>query len=510
MAILLDLSLYRLIFAHPLDDQSWLLYAAGRMLHGTQLYGPKLIETNPPLIIWFSALPDLLATLFHTSPLRIFQGFICGLILLSTAWTLRILRRAGIVHGRLMTCFAIALTLAIESSCTNSSDFGQREHLLVLLLLPYALAAVLNAGLTFGIAERIALGAAGGLAICFKPQQTLIVIGLELFLALWHRNARRLWRLETLSLTAIVLIYAALVQLATPLYLHQIVPLLRDTYLPYGYVATTTLLKRLAPFALCWLLLFTAWLWRRLRLRFPAVALALLVCSLCASIAYCLQHKGFTYQTIPQDAFLLFAAAWLLLEALQPLLAQHVTTHRALNTVAAITLLFALLGLPPLLLHGRRDLALWQKPSYPQTVLSHYPPGTPVYVFSMSLLGFHDVLQDHLFWASRYAHLWLLPAIVLDEAAESGGPPAVKPLPPALVQQLANLQRETVAQDLHLWKPAVILIERCTPTHHCQALDVPSFDTLAWFQRSPSFSAEWKQYHRQQGNNTYDVYTRIN
>ena len=509
MALLIDLSAYRLIFAHPLDDESWLLYAAGRMLDGTQLYGPKLIETNPPLILWFSALPALLAKLLHASPLGMFQGLVCALIGLSTAWTLRILRSTGIVRGRMMACVAAIVILAIESSCTNSTDFGEREHLLVLLLLPYVLAAILNAARTLSAWERIGLGVAGGLAVCFKPQQTLIVIGLELLLVLWQRNARRLWRLETISLTFIVLAYLVLVEVATPLYIHQIVPLLRDTYLPYGYLTTADLLKGIEPMIGCWLAVFCLWLWRRDRLRVASAPLCLLVCSLCAVAAYCMQHKGFAYQTAPQNAFLFSAAAWLLLEYLHPLVMQQFNARKGPGNFVVAMILFMLIGVPPLLVHGRHNLSMWRTPTFPQTVLSDYPPGTPVYIFSMSIIGFHTVLQNQLFWASRYAHLWLLPAIVQSEAAEAGGPPPIDPLPAARVQQLANLQRETVVEDLHRWKPQVILIERCTPTQRCQGLGIPSFDTLAWFLRSPSFSAEWKNYRRQEGNDTYAVYTRL-
>lgn len=508
MALLIDVSAYRLIFAHPLDDQSWLLYAAGRMLLGTKLYGPTLIETNPPLIIWFSALPDLLAKLLHASPLRMLQAVVCVLIAFSTAWSLRILRSAGMVGGKVMTCLTVVVILAIESSCTNSSDFGQREHLLVLLLLPYVLAAILSAETTLGSLERITLGLAAGLAICFKPQQALIVIGLELFLTLWHRKAQRLWRLETISVAATVLAYGLLVQLATPLYIHQIAPLLRDTYLPYSYLPTAQLLNGILPYILCWPVVFCVWLWRRDSLQVPCAPLCLLACSLCAAAAYCLQHKGFKYQTIPQDAFLLLAASWLLMEYLRPLVMQRFAARKSRTNLVVATLLCILLVMPALVVHGLRNLALWRTPSFPQTVLSRYPPGTPVYIFSMSLLGFHPVLQDHLFWASRYNHLWLLPAIALNEAAETGGPRAIKPLPPARVHQLADLLRETVVEDLRRWKPEVILVERCTPTHECQGLNLSSFDTLAWFLRSPSFSAEWKNYRRQQGDDTYDVYTR--
>jgi hypothetical protein len=509
MAVLINLTLYRLVFAHPLDDQSWFLYAAGSMLHGTQLYGPKLVETNPPLIIWFSALPDLLAKLLHASPLRMLQAVVCILIAISTAWSLRILRSTGVVRGRFITCFTVLLILAIESSCTNSSDFGQREHLLVLLLLPYILSAILRERTAFGTLERMALGVAGGLAICFKPQQTLIVIGLEVFLVLWHRNARRLWRLETIFLTLTALTYGLLIDLAAQLYLSQILPLLRDTYLPYGYFTTAYLLGTILPFIVGWLVVLCVWLWRRAQLRVPSIPLGLLVCSLCAGAAYCVQHKGFKYQTIPQDAFLLFVAAWLLIEYLYPLAKQRFATRKALLNLAVATLVCVLLGLPALVLHGRKNLALWRTPSFSQTILARYPPGTPVYIFSTSLIGFHTIFQDHLFWASRYAHLWLLPVIASDEATEAGAPPSIQQLPAARVRQLADLQRETVAEDFRRWKPRVVLVEHCTPTHYCQGLNLPSFDTLAWFLRSPSFSAEWKNYRRQQGDDQYDVYTRL-
>lgn len=509
IALLFDLSVYRLIFAHPLDDQSWLLYAAGCMLHGTQLYGPRLIETNPPLIIWFSAFPVFLAALFHTSSLVLFQATVCGLIILSTLWLVRILRFASIVRGRVMTWVTLLVILAVESAPVDSTDFGQREHLLVLLLLPFVIASVLKLGRTLNAPERIALGVVGGLAICFKPQQSFIVFGFELFLIFWSRGVRRLWRLELVCLAFTVLAYITLVSLCTPLYFRQIVPLLRDTYLSYGDVGAGYLLKSLVPFFIGWFAVLLVWFWKRRHLRTPVAPLALLVCSGCAAVAYYIQHKAFVYQAIPQNIFLLFAAAWLILELLGPSAAEHLTGLAVGKRMLAYGLLFVILFSPPLLLHARKDIVLWRQPTNAQAILSHYPPGTPVYILSASLLGFHPVLQDHLVWGSRYAHLWMLPSIVLSKEAASEGRPTAHRLSSARLQQLAELQRETVAEDLDTWKPVVVLVERCTPIHSCQALDLPSFDTLAWFLRSPAFSAQWKNYHRQKLTDQYDVYTRV-
>ena len=63
--------------------------------------------------------------------------------------------------------------------------------------------------------------------------------------------------------------------------------------------------------------------------------------------------------------------------------------------------------------------------------------------------------------------------------------------------------------DLHTFAPTVVFVEHCDPlTHPCFALENLSFDTLAWFQRSPAFAAEWHNYRLQQTALDFDVYTR--
>src|ERR1700744_385756 len=42
-------------------DQLWCLYAAQHVMDGTRLYGPELLESNPPLILWLSMVPAALS-----------------------------------------------------------------------------------------------------------------------------------------------------------------------------------------------------------------------------------------------------------------------------------------------------------------------------------------------------------------------------------------------------------------------------------------------------------------
>ncbi len=503
IACLLDLALHRMLFAELSQDQAWLLYAAGRLLHGTQLYGPRLVETNPPLIIWLSTLPAVLATHLHLQPLLVLQWLVSSLIVLSSLWSLRILRRADILRNHLTTLATFAFLL-VAQTWMDPVDFGQREHLLVLLLLPYLLASLFSSTNTLSLAERLALGIAASVGICIKPQQVLILLGTELFLALWYRQLRRLWCPELLALILTGLAYIAAVRLFTPLYFTQIVPLLLDTYWAFRpFSASWVMLHGLAYDVLLPAALLL-WLLCRRALRYPVAPITLLVASLFASFAFALQHADWVYQAIPRKAFLLAAIFWLAAELFAAPIAR-LQPERHLRLLFTTMLLVVALPAALFLTQQYRHSHTPHPSSFEQQILSRYPPGTIVYQLSTNSFGIQDVLRDHLLWGGRYVHLWMLPAIVFNEA---GGPPAAVTLPPARVQQLANLLRSNVATDLHTFTPAVVLVERCSPTHPCQALNSLAFNTLAWFQRDPAFAAEWTHYHLSASSPEFDVYAR--
>ena len=126
IALLLDISLYQIAYFGPQrQDQTWLLYAAARVLDGTQLYGPRLVETNPPLIIWLSTLPAWLAIHLHLQPLLVLQSLVTLLIVLSSVWSVRILRAAGVLRGRTATLAAFA-ALLVAQTWVRDVDFAER------------------------------------------------------------------------------------------------------------------------------------------------------------------------------------------------------------------------------------------------------------------------------------------------------------------------------------------------------------------------------------------------
>lgn len=506
-ALLACYCLTLVIFTARNDDQSWPLYAAQRVLAGAKISGPQIAETNPPLIIWFSTIPDLLAHALQFDSYLALKLILFLLIAASTLWSARILRRANIARSSSLLCICVAAVLTAEIYI-SSFQFGQREHLVVILILPYLLSAVCGDKFRPPVAERCALGLAAGLGICFKPQQVAILVLFEIFLGLWNRSFRRLIAPEFLCALLAILAYIASVRLFAPLYLSKTVPLLLQTYWALGSISTWTLIKSQPVFDLLFLAALITFLWKRRSFTFPIAPAALLACTLAASIAFYAQHVGATEavacRAYPQHAFLLLAIAWITTDLFLPCEWTFTAGFAATATVAALLLL------PPFLIVG----GMFSKAEpivrkYPDSVFAQCRPGTPVYLISTSIWGFPAVTRDHLEWASRFPYLWMLPAIVQNQLAEAGGPPPGKLLPPETVSKLANLQRAETTQDFQRWKPALVIVQQCSKAKPCQGMPGIDFDPIAWFLHSPDFAAEWSNYRLRTHHDNFDVYTRV-
>ncbi|MDP9051761.1 MAG: hypothetical protein M3O31_13745, partial [Acidobacteriota bacterium] len=413
LAGLLDITWFRLYFAHPGNDQSWLLYAAGRMLHGTPLYGSQLNETNPPLIIWVSSIPMAAAGWLHIKALTSLRIFVTVLVVLSTLWCLRILRAADLARGLVLCSLWTLALLALEVS-QHGNDFGQKEHFLILFLLPLLFFESVSPHVRLLLRERVALGIGAGLSICLKPQDSLILVCFELFFVLYTRNIRRLLRPEISAAVLTGLVYVLSVKLFASVYLSQIVPQLRDTYWAFGEQSTFEVLRGCPIFNVLAISTLLAWILLRRHLRYPAAPAALLAGAAGGALAYAIQNKGWPYQFFPQEALLACAIAWLAFDALVPLVqaSPRLLLTRALLPFAVV---IAMITVPTVYRIGyNHDRAVLMTPDsqFLDSTLAAYPRGTPVTILAINVMGFNDILNGELTLATRYHHLWMLPAIV--------------------------------------------------------------------------------------------------
>jgi hypothetical protein len=504
-AVLLVLHQAALLYtAYSGHDQAWYLIAANRVLHGAELYGPDVSDTNPPMIVWFSTLPVMLSHMLPLSPTLCLRLIVLALWLGSAVWCMRILARAELIDPR--TWAAIGLGILYVGLRMDPRQFGQREHLFMALVLPYLFAVSTDAVESFSLMERCAVGIAAGLAVCFKPQQVLVLIAAEVVLIAARRSVRRLLTPEVIALVAICAAYLLAVRILTPQYTRDMVPLLFETNWAYG---TSSVLGLLFAMKLWMLLAITLVVTGLFFSRCSGlwVAVAIFGASCVGSLlAYAQQRSDWPYHRYPIGCFLFLGVDLLLLALSQPILIywQRIGVRKTVTVVClAVVFVIGLWFFP------RQVAALRPQRSEVYRFLEKHSVGGSAVTFSTAVFWVADIADLKLDWGARFPYLGFLPAIVQNEDGRIEGRP-FKQLGQEKLTAISSLQRVEMAQDLNHFQPAVVMVEHCDQKHPCQAIEGKNFDMLQWFLEEPQFAKAWTHYKRQpDGPPSFDVYERV-
>ncbi len=551
-------------------DQLWLLLAAARIGPHTDPYGPLVFESNPPLALWLSALIVALAHALHLSLTVTFKLAVTLLVASSALLCAQLLNllnffptpnsrmphlrqlsrlrwgstksaqpkveenkacSASLLDRPLADRWLLAFVFLLIAGVLPARDFGQRDHVLVFLVLPYLLAAAAHlARKPHSLPQRIVLTLLAALGLALKPHQALLPIAVELTLWLTSRP-RRPRLLEPSLLLASALLYLLAIRALAPTYFTEVLPALRSTYWAFGSLSPSQLLH--ASLQLQLLLAATLITIFVARDRSPT-ALLFIAAGIAADLAYALQGTGWYYQQLPAFSFLTLAIAAQLLhppsvvllkgnlrlahagtlpkapDRTAPTLPRH-SQPRSWTFLA--TLALAVLAL--VLTFHFSAFNLNPNRSFPSSLEQPQPvpdpaffrdltAGTPVATLTTSVDDtVLPAFRHHLVLAQRYPHLWLLPAILRNES----GPPPPHRIPPARLQQLDLQQHRFLVEDLTRWHPTLLLVERCEdPAIHCQVLEDRHDNLLAFFLRDPAFARIFARYRFVRSSGPYDAY----
>ncbi len=243
------------------DDIAWLLYVARRWIAGRELY-VDVIEVNPPLIIWISAIPLTVARWFAIDPQFVAMPAFAAIALGCAWWSACLLRPIGGLFAARIPMFAVigGVLLIIPAA-----DLGQREHLLVAAFLPYLILFARTLDTEHGgprpaIGALLAAGVLAALGCALKPQYGLVFAALEV-VALSHRI--RPWRAAPMAATATLTGYVILVAWVCPAYLRRAVPMALALYGATDVSFGALLLKSAPLLAAEGLAIFLWWRHRR-------------------------------------------------------------------------------------------------------------------------------------------------------------------------------------------------------------------------------------------------------
>jgi hypothetical protein len=385
------------------DDIAWLLYVARKWMEGKQLY-IDLVEINPPLIIWLSAVPVKLGAWLGVPSRVAAMPFFALLVLGCAAWTAWLLRPLDALFARPIPVFAAIGSVLL---LIPGPEVGQREHLLFAASLPY-LAVLLRALAAIPASARAAFlsGVLAGLGVAMKPRYALAFAAVELFVLL---RGLRPWRAQALGAGLLLLGYAGLTVWLYPAYLERAVPLALAIYGATDVTFQTLLWEsRVMLLGLAALAVLTLLAFRRAD-RHRAIFLVLLLYAAASALVCFMDGKDWYYHRLPAIIATCFAVLlWLAWQA-PAVLAGRGRAVAPAALAAATCLMFATASAqriePRLRLAFDPDVSTEAKL---QRLLKKERAFTYVAFSEWIALGFPVVTDTEVTWASRFDSMWAL------------------------------------------------------------------------------------------------------
>lgn len=402
LLVVLGIVLFTMLRSPLKDDIAWLLYVARRWLAGRELY-VDVVEINPPLIVWISAIPIWLAGVLGIDAQFTAIPFFVATVLACAWWTASLLRGSGNLFADRLPVFAAIGTVLLV---VPAGDLGQREHLLVAAILPYlALFARSLGGERSVSRDAVIAGVLAGLGCVLKPRYAGAFVVLEGLAVLRGLNPFR-----TMPLVAAItmLAYGGLVAWVCPAYLRRAVPLALALY-----GATDVPLRHLVADSLR--LMFgqavAVALWWHRRHRSPEgnLMLTLVVFAIASTIICFMDGKDWFYHRLPATiatvlALLCWAASVLMnsrtdrRKAFLPMLAGAVA--------CVVFLVAAFQRLEP-------QMALAVEPEQNtiaklERLIRQQKARTYIAFSEWIALGFPVVNNTGVAWASRFDSMWAL------------------------------------------------------------------------------------------------------
>jgi hypothetical protein len=482
-------------------DMSFLLYAAGRLLDGAVLYR-DVIEINPPLVIWLNVPVVALARAIGVSELRLYPLAVTAVMTGLLVCCARITRRYALAgEPELRSWFLLVLAVALFPLARE--DYGQREHLVLGLILPYLLLLVTRRRqVPVPAAEAAAIGLLAATGFALKPHFLLVWIALE-GLRRWRRPWSSAMQPESAVVAGALAVYVTLVYLATPAYFN-VVALLGPVYARYLHAAFLELLV-LSPGAA--LVLFATLTLIALRRRLPSSELtaALTVGMVGCFVAAAAQQKGLRYHFYPAFALSFVIVA---LPARLPLLGGTPVERlygAAARAAATAVGLVALSGTAVTAAGGSaEEQAKRAELQDLVDLVQARAGGRPVGVLSYHMeSAFPLVSYAGVPLATRFHHLWIIPASYWDALA---APPPIRFHSLHDMSAAERWLNQAVQEDLLAARPEVLIVLR--PARDTVPNGPRRVHYIRYFSRQPELAEFFTHYRLTRQIGEFEVYQR--
>ena len=289
--LLFILSILMQIWMYQDWDMLFLLEGGKRLLTGGT-YVNDMFENNPPLIYYFSIGLNFLAQAFAVSNVLVFKSCIYILIIYSLGACYYLLNSKPIKSG--VTSFLL-LTLAFCLLILPLCFFGEREHIMLILTIPYYFLLYQSAaGLQFKPSLKITISFLAALGFAMKPYFLFSLLFSELLFIYWQQNWKTLFRLEVQIIFWTFITYLVSISIFMPDFYSDILPYLIKFYV-FNSGSIIALLTNLALMNAVLLLLSSLYLSPFI----GRIETLLIVVGAGYILSFILQGKGWYYHAFP-------------------------------------------------------------------------------------------------------------------------------------------------------------------------------------------------------------------
>lgn len=464
-------------------DVSWLLHIAQRDLAGEKLMR-DLVELNPPLIVWVMAPSAYISGLTGWSLSAVFKGYVLLLAFGSLLLSHQLLRRSKFNNWQI-----VLAAMAFVMTLYPAWNFGQREHLVVILTLPYLCMIIARRdGVNIPILLVVISAVFGAIGFCIKPYFLLVPALLELYLlkAIGIRNTFR--RPEPYILGALVAVYVRLIFWITPDYVANVVPMTIETHRAAFETSWSRLAKVITPPLL---LIGVGIMWLRIQRpkHIDALFIVFIIASLGMVCVYFYQARGYQSHVLPAESYVLIGIVGLIISQWKAAYGKPLKESIFLWAIVGLVVANSVPRIKRLNTYDVRTVELFSG------ALDKHPGVETIYIMSASLSdGFPLVTDQNLNWASRLPSQWLAPGVQSERMRLGGTRPSL--------DKIEHYYWSATAEDLKKFKPEIVFIEAGNPV----LFKDKSYDYISDFSQHPEFRKVWAHYKKVDAIPKFDVY----
>ena len=221
------LAIIALYFVNINNDVAWHLQVAEFILNGKTLY-KDIIEINPPLIYYLRTIDVYISSILNLSPIIASKFITLSFCFISIYLCKKIIIENNSDYLKYLP--SIAFTILILPLCMRINQFGQKEHLFIIMVMPYTISKIFAIKAQKNIRNIILLMAS--LGFCIKPFFLLWLATLQLATKNGKSLESTIICKDNIFIGLFGLIYILLAFIITPEYFGKIIP---DLSLFYHY-----------------------------------------------------------------------------------------------------------------------------------------------------------------------------------------------------------------------------------------------------------------------------------